>query len=30
LRTALSEEGRRRVDDFDLDRVAGRFLESLP
>jgi len=30
LRTALSEEGLRRVDDFDLDRVAGRFLESLP
>ena len=30
LRTALSEEGRRRVDDFDLDRVAGRFLEALP
>ncbi|HSF06698.1 MAG TPA: glycosyltransferase family 4 protein [Methylomirabilota bacterium] len=30
LRKTLGEEGRRRVDDFDLDRVAGRFLESLP
>jgi glycosyltransferase involved in cell wall biosynthesis len=30
LRTAMTEEGRRRVEEFDLDRVAGRFLESLP
>jgi phosphatidylinositol alpha-1,6-mannosyltransferase len=30
LRKALSEEGRRRVEDFDLDRVAARFLEVLP
>jgi phosphatidylinositol alpha-1,6-mannosyltransferase len=30
LRKALGEEGRRRVDDFDLDRVAARFLEALP
>jgi glycosyltransferase involved in cell wall biosynthesis len=28
-RTSLSEEGRRRVEDFDLDRVAGCFLEAL-
>ncbi|MGH7308542.1 MAG: glycosyltransferase family 4 protein [Candidatus Rokuibacteriota bacterium] len=30
LRKTLGEEGRRRVDDFDLDRVAARFLEVLP
>ena len=30
LRKALSEEARRRVDDFDLDRVARHFLEVLP
>lgn len=30
LRRTLSEEGRRRVNDFDLDRVAGHFLEALP
>jgi glycosyltransferase involved in cell wall biosynthesis len=29
-RTSLGEEGRRRVEDFDLDRVTARFLEALP
>jgi phosphatidylinositol alpha-1,6-mannosyltransferase len=30
LRKTLSEEARRRVEDFDLDRVAGWFLDVLP
>jgi glycosyltransferase involved in cell wall biosynthesis len=29
-RKSLGEEGRRRVEDFDLDRVTARFLEALP
>jgi glycosyltransferase involved in cell wall biosynthesis len=30
LRKRLGEEGRRRVEAFDLDRVAARFLEAVP
>jgi glycosyltransferase involved in cell wall biosynthesis len=29
-RASLGEEGRRRVEDFDVDRVAAGFLEALP
>jgi hypothetical protein len=29
-RTSLGEEGRRRVEDFDVDRVTAGFLEALP
>ncbi|MGH7325566.1 MAG: glycosyltransferase family 4 protein [Candidatus Rokuibacteriota bacterium] len=30
MRKDLGEEGMRRVEAFDLDRVAGRFLEAIP
>lgn len=30
LREKLGQEGRRRVEAYDLDRIAGRFLEALP
>jgi len=30
VRAELGAAGRRRVEDFDLDRVAARLLETLP